>query len=86
MIGANSKQPPQLITPEEAVAISMRAGTTDEIYIAVAIAEEYERLNFAPNDKWYHIACLYATLYEAGRLQGIREERYRRKKALPLQA
>ncbi len=73
------REAPDMITAKEAVAISTKSGTIDEIYIAIEIIEEYERLNFAPNDKWYNMACMYATLFEAGRIQGVREERYRRK-------
>lgn len=82
MIGRGNT--PQLITAEEAVAISLRAGTTEEIHRAVEIAAEYQKreptLIAERGDTFYRAACLYATIWEAGRIQGIREERSKQKK------
>ena len=76
---------PRLVTAEEAVAISNKAGTVEECFIAVEIAEEWWRqmppIMRESHDVLFIRSTLYATLWTAGRLQGIREERAKRKEA-----
>ena len=75
--------PAQMITAEEAVAISLRAGTLTACNRALEIAVEYERqkppIVDKCEDETFKAACLYATIWEAGRIQGIREERSKKK-------
>lgn len=71
-----------LISPEEIVEICDKAGTIDSIDIARAVEKAYLALNSVTSDKdcWLYY-CLIATIYDAGRIQGIREERAHRKGA-----
>lgn len=79
MIG-NSKRPPaELISPQEAVALALKFATTQSAYIAEDIEREYMKQTSAEQSPRWRYGWLLATLYNAGRIQGIREERQRRK-------
>ena len=79
MVGSLKSNPPQLVTPEEAVKLSLAFSGVDTAAIAMEIAKEYYRCTPDIKDGLFKLGFLYSTLYEAGRLQGIREERRRRK-------
>ena len=79
MIGSLKSCSPQLVTPEEAVKLSLKFSGVGTADIAMKIAEEYYRNTTDIKDGLFKLGFLYSTLYEAGRLQGIREERRRRK-------
>lgn len=80
MVGNMTRTPPQLVSPEEAVKLSLLYACTESGDRAIAIADEYMRQTAEENTGYrFKTYFLYATLYEAGRVQGIREERQRRK-------
>ena len=68
--------PPELITAREAAELSKRHGTLDDIYRADDIYNAFYELKDIP-DKDFRFAflCAIGTVYAAGRIQGIREER-----------
>lgn len=61
-----------LVTAQEAVKVSKHRGLKD-IYIATEIAEEYKT-----SGDVMELIFLYGTIWNAGRIQGIREERAKR--------
>lgn len=68
----------ELITAKEVVELCSKNGTIDEMMQARAIFEEYERtVPKEPKDPNWWFYCMLATIYEGGRIQGIREERQR---------
>lgn len=77
MIYANWREAPaELITPQEITAIMRRAGTIEDINRALAIAQEYINQNAAPAIKIERdLLCMLSNIYQAGRLQGIREQK-----------
>lgn len=70
---------PELISAEEAAAISYRAGTISSMDRAREIMDAYLKLEPLTDDQKYYAYCVLATIYDAGRIQGIREERLKRK-------
>lgn len=79
MIYAKQREAPaELITPQEITAIMKRAGTVGDIERAAAIAREYIKvtgITTFKNDHALHYRCMLATIYQAGRIQGIREQK-----------
>ena len=79
MIYTNCRQAPaELITPQEITAIMKRAGTVGDIERAEAIEREYIKvtgITTFKNDPALHYRCMLATIYQAGRIQGIREQK-----------
>ena len=71
--------PPELITPQEAAALSDKFGTTDDIYRADDIYKEFMKLKGSESDNRLKILCAIAAIYTAGRIQGIREERRKKR-------
>ena len=63
----------------EAVHISINYGRLEALRRALDIAEEYERQKPPQYDAEFSRLCLWATLYEAGLMEGKREERQKRK-------
>lgn len=61
-----------LVSPQEAVRLAEYRSIKD-IYIAVDIAKEYKDKGIVQELTW-----LFGTIWNAGRIQGIREERARR--------
>ena len=72
-----------LLDANEAIALTQYR-TIGDFDLLESIAKEYARQTPRPTKttpgeiKWYSL-CLYQTLFNAGRLQGIREERARRR-------
>lgn len=75
----NGKPIPRLIDVPEAVTLSMKYSTTGSAYTAKEIADEYERACSEQHRGPHSIAWMYAAIFDAGRIQGIREERSRRR-------
>lgn len=72
---------PELITPQEAAELCSSYGTTECITRGRSIAEavsQRESKNSYNDPHWVYYVSL-GTIYEAGRIQGIREERLKRK-------
>lgn len=68
----------ELITAKEVVQICKKYGTFDEMVRARAIFKEYERtVPKVPKDPSWWFYCMLASVYNGGRIQGIREERQR---------
>ena len=78
MIGKRDES--QMITAKEAVTISLKAGTVTSMNRALDIIDTLRatapkfRAWTACGDKWSFYVAL-AAIYDAGRIQGIREER-----------
>lgn len=83
MTYANCKiqAPAELITPQEITDIMQRAGTVEDIMRAVNVAKAYiDRYQATEIDySDYHFLCMLSNVYQCGRLQGIREQRTRRR-------
>lgn len=77
MIG--KKQYPALITAEEAVRVGQAAGECESIHRVTEIYHEWKKSPQFPDSPGYDFWCMLAAMYDAGRIQGIREERSRRK-------
>ena len=71
--------PPELITPQEAAALSDKFGTNDDIYRADDIYKEFMKLKSSESDNLWKFLCAIGTIYTAGRIQGIREERRKKR-------
>lgn len=75
----SKKESPQLITTEEAVTLCIKFATLDDIDTAEDIYLAYMDKVKDTRDKRYAEMCVLAAIYSAGRIQGIREERAKRK-------
>lgn len=76
------------ITPAEAVALADLDGMLSDLEIVQAIFEAF-RPKFqkaTPGGYSFVWSCYYAALFHAGRIQGVREERARRKAAAAREA
>lgn len=74
MVG--KRQFPKLITPEEAIALCP-FNTLEELSRAHDLGATWKTLY--SDDPKYDMVCKLAMIYTAGRIQGIREERAKRK-------
>ena len=72
------KQPPKLITPEEAITL-FEYTTLDEMHIAKSLYDIFEERKMKGSDVYWNLLTLLTFLYITGRIQGIREERAKRK-------
>lgn len=77
---------PELITPEEAAELTHKAGTVDDSSRGEAIYNTY--IETTPPEKIakyrsFVAFCAIGAVYTAGRIQGIREERQRRRTRKP---
>ena len=72
-----------LISPAEAVELADQFSSLSDAEIALSILEEYKpRFQTAgAGNYWWTWEQFYAVLFFAGRIQGVREERARRKAA-----
>ncbi|WP_028518155.1 hypothetical protein [Ruminococcus flavefaciens] len=77
------KNTPIMIVPEEIVSICDRAGTIDSINMARLIEQAFMELESTKtcHDQTWNYYRLISTIYDAGRIQGIREERAHRRGA-----
>ena len=77
MFGKNAIQ--LLISPKETAELSIKAGIMiSSINIARDIEKAYLELETCNDCKWLHYGVL-AAIFESGRIQGIREERARKR-------
>jgi len=71
-----------LITPQEAVKLAEKNGTITELYLVNEIMEEYRATaKNQSTDPFFNQLQLAGVLFSAGRVQGVREERAKRKNA-----
>lgn len=75
----SKKESPQLITTEEAVTLCIKFATLDDVYTAEDIYLAYMDKVKDTRDESYAEMCALAAIYSAGRIQGIREERAKRR-------
>lgn len=77
MMGNCGKKIENLISPEEVVAMFRKNGDLQSIANAVAIHNEWQRTSKAENEigNGWDFAGMIGCIFEAGRVQGIREER-----------
>lgn len=76
MVGNGKAQ--LLISPQEAITIARKYGTVDTIDIALELYKEWN--SQTSTDIWtghrdFSFMCMLSTIFDAGRIQGIREER-----------
>lgn len=78
-----------LISPQEVIAIARQHTAVSTIDIVEELCSEWNRQTITESwegNERFRFTCMLATLFNAGRIQGIREERQKRayKKALRL--
>ena len=69
----------RLVDPLEIVELFDRFGTAEAIADAAAIFYEWQERGKKNTDRLFDRLCLLGAIFEAGRIQGIREERSRRR-------
>ena len=74
MMGSDTAEP-VLIDPASTVKIAMKESTLQSLEVAMKLVTEYRRQDLDQDGE----ILLWAVLFEAGRLQGIREERAKKK-------
>ena len=73
------KEHERLVDPVQIVELFGRFGTSEAIADGAAIFYAWQERGGKSTDGLFDSLCLLGALYEAGRIQGIREERRRRK-------
>jgi len=68
-----------LFTPAEVSRLTHSFGEIDDGYTASDVYNYYFQEHYDGRDRKWHSFCALAAVYNAGRLQGVREERQRRK-------
>lgn len=76
MIGKHT--PPELIAPEEAITLFDFA-LLSEVYRVKALYDTYRQHRGTDSDPLWDTMSLLSFVYDTARIQGIREERARRK-------
>lgn len=79
MTGMKSIEQP-LITVAEALELSEHIKLS-ETCIAMELFDAFEKKHGSASLSHWNLACAVAFVYDAGRVQGIREERVRRKRS-----
>ena len=69
----------RLVDPLEIVELFDRFGTSEAIADGAAIFYEWQEHGKKSTDRLFDSLCLLGAVFEAGRIQGIREERRRRR-------
>lgn len=67
-----------LIEPQEVIATARKYGTVDTVDIAVQLRDEWNRQTNTAiwnREMDFNKLCMLAAIFDAGRMQGIREER-----------
>ncbi len=78
MVGNLKSQPSILVTVDEVVTLCHKYGTSETANFCYGVAKEWNKRSHQP-DSLFSQMCLLSCCFDAGRIQGIREER--RKKA-----
>ena len=69
----------RLVDPLEIVELFDKHGTAEAIADAAAIFYEWQEHGRKNTDRLFDSLCILGAIFEAGRIQGIREERSRRR-------
>lgn len=77
MVGNLKRQPKIMVTIEEVVTLCKNHCTNETGYFCYEVATEWKRRN-SQMDGLFSQIWMYSCLFEAGRIQGIREERRKR--------
>lgn len=70
----------QRVTPAEALEI-FKNSTLEELYIAMDLYQAFKQTRECDNDRLWDLLSLVSFAYVTGRVQGIREERAKKKGA-----
>lgn len=84
MIGNFAKPfPARMVDPKNFVALYQRIATCESMYRAEEVANEWKvQIRSVPvDDPRFDYMSMLGAIYEAGRVQGIREERRRKKRS-----
>ena len=73
--------PEKMVNPKSFVALYAHEATCESIYRAEEIQNEWQRQGWLTGDRRYDYMSMIGAIYEAGRLQGIREERRKKKRS-----
>lgn len=68
------------VTPGEALEI-FKNSTLEELYIAMDLYQAFKQTRECDNDRLWDLLSLVSFAYVTGRVQGIREERAKKKGA-----
>ena len=84
--GRKKPYPKQLITAEEITAIMERSADVEDIRRSREVAKAYkaretDKENICLTLLWndFDFMCMLSNIYQAGRIQGIREERLKKR-------
>lgn len=80
MLGNPKKPVTILFNPQEVVALSHKYSTTESMYAAFDVWAAWVRDGHKKREADWELRCMLSAIFDAGRLQGIREERARRRK------
>lgn len=69
-----------LITPAEAFELSKHINVS-ETQLAIELFDFFRAHRITSREPYWDLACALAFIYDTGRVQGIREERAKRKRA-----
>lgn len=69
----------RLVDPVQIVELFDRFGTSEAIADGAAIFYEWQEHGRKSTDRLFDSLCILGAIFEAGRIQGIREERSRRR-------
>lgn len=82
MVGNLKQQPSILVTVDEVVTLSRKYGTTETADFCYEVAKEWKKRS-RQSDSLFSMMCLLSCCFDAGRIQGIREERIARRRSTP---
>lgn len=82
MVGNLKAQPSILVTVDEVVTLCRKYGTSETADFCYEVAKEWNRRSHHP-DSLFSQMCMLSCCFDAGRIQGIREERTTRRRTTP---
>lgn len=82
MLGNLTKQPSIMVTVDEVVTLCRKYGTTETADFCYQVAQEWNKRSHQP-DSLFSLMCMCSCLFDAGRVQGKREERAARRSRTP---
>lgn len=82
MVGNLKSQPSILVTVDEVVTLCRKYGTSETADFCYEVAKEWNKRSHQP-DSLFSQMCMLSCCFDAGRIQGIREERTTRRRSTP---